>query len=87
MQTVNITMTCGNIFMVSAEHDNEFLIGWRDAGIIAVRVQSHVTNVPLNAGYNVEDLWTNWHKHCFTWKASGSFKVRVFTKMFCFRSE
>ena len=51
------------------------MIGWRDVGIIAVGVQSHFNYAYLNYGYNMEDLWTNWHKHCFTWKASGSFKV------------
>ena len=25
----------------------------------------------------MEALWTNWHKHCFTWKASGRVKVYI----------
>lgn len=27
---------------------------------------------------DVESLWTELHKHCFTWKVSGAFKVSVF---------
>ena len=61
---------------------NEFLIGWREAGIIAVEVQTHITNANLNPGYNMEALWTNWHRHCFTWKASEKFKVCLFIEMF-----
>ena len=53
------------------------MFGWRSAGIIALGVQNHFTNIPLNSGYNMEALWTNWHKHCFTWKASGSVKVYI----------
>ena len=64
--------------------DNEFMIGWRSAGIIAVGVQSHFTNVFLNPAYNMETLWTNWHRHCFSWKASGKFKVMVFVKIYLF---
>ena len=64
-----------------------FLIGWEEAGIIAVEVQSRTTNIPLNSGYNMEALWTKWHKHCFTWKASGSFKVCALIKMLFFPLE
>ena len=49
---------------------------------MAVVEQSHIINVPLNSGYNMEDLWTNWHRHCFTWKASEKFKVCLFIEMF-----
>ena len=51
------------------------MFGWRTAGIIALGVQNYFTNIPLSSGYNMEALWTNWHKHCFTWRASGSVKV------------
>ena len=66
-----------NQFSPFAGQENEFSIGWQDANVIAVRVQSHTTNIDLNPGYNMEVLWTNWHRHCFTWKASGQIKVCV----------
>ena len=65
------------VFFVTGE-DNELLIGWEKAGIIAVVIESRYFNAELKPGYNMEDLWTNWHRHCFTWKAAGSFKVSVF---------
>ena len=70
------------------DQPNEFLIGWKDTGTIAVAVQSHSIDVHLNPGYNMEDLWTNWRKHCFTWKAHRKFKVGVFSNfVFFFRSK
>ena len=86
MQTVKQEWVCEHS-LFSTGKDNGFLIGWRSAGIIAVGVQSRFTNIPLNSGYNMEALWINWHRHCFTWKASGSFKGCVFIKIFCFKSK
>ena len=65
-------------FNSGSSYGNEFMIGWRNPGIITLGVQNYFTNIPLSSGYNMEALWTNWHKHCFTWKASGSVKVNVF---------
>ena len=53
------------------------MFGWRTAGILALGVQNHFTNIPLSSGYSMEALWTNWHKHCFTWKASGLVQVSM----------
>ena len=69
-----------------SEQENELLIGWHEADVIAVEVQSTLTNTNFNPDYNMEDLWTNWHRHCFTWKASKHFMVCLFIEMFCFRS-
>ena len=65
----------GVVSIAGSPYGNEFMFGWRSAGIISLGVQNHFTNIPLSSGYNMEALWTNWHKHCFTWRASGSVKV------------
>ena len=67
----------GKQFSFFTDEDNEFLIGWEEAGIIALVIGSYYINAEVKPGYNMEALWTNWHKHCFTWKASGKFKVCV----------
>ena len=67
----------GSCSIEGSSYGNEFMFGWRSAGVIAIGVQNYFTNIPLSSGYSMEALWTNWHKHCFTWKASGSVKVYI----------
>ena len=79
-QNFNLGLVIQSVFFF-LEQDNEFLIGWENADKITVTMQLDDTNIHLSSGYNLEDLWTNWHRHCFTWKASGQIKVCLFVEI------
>ena len=54
---------------------DEFVIGWSGSERPKVELQNSFTALPLCCGYNVQDLFTGWHKHCFTFKSAGEYKV------------
>ena len=58
-----------------AKHHNEFLLGWDIHKEMALLVHNKGHKIGLDKGLNLENLWRNWHKHCVTWKASGTVKV------------
>ena len=62
--------TC--IVHTSVAQNNELVIGWDSNGVMTLLVNSDIKR--LNA-VNAGDLFVGWHKHCFTWKKSGSIKV------------
>ena len=63
--------------IVGTTHGNEFLIGLSNSRNLSLYVQNSRTDALLDPGYSMDDFWGSWHKHCFTWKASGTFKVRL----------
>ena len=63
--------------IVGTGKGNEFLIGLKNSRTLYIYVQNSRIEVSLDPGYSMDDLWGSWHKHCFTWKASGTFKVRL----------
>ena len=40
-----------------------------------ITIRDKATEIHLTGGYQMTDLVTGWHKHCFTFKAGGSIKV------------
>ena len=58
-----------------ADEDNELLIGWTSGGNMQVLVEGSGTVLSLVDGFQMSELVNGWHKHCFTFKNSGSIKV------------
>ena len=46
-------------------------------GSVVVFVRGVLTQIPLCCGGTLASLWTGWHKHCFTFKAGGDYKVNI----------
>ena len=57
--------------------DNEFIIGLNPAGNLEIHMQAHATTLPLCCNHDINALFNGWHKHCFTYKAGGSYKVKL----------
>ena len=66
---------------------NEFMIGFKNSGTLYIYVQNPRIEVSLDPGYSMDNLWGSWRKHCFTWKASGTFKVRLIFNLSVFYTE
>ena len=58
-----------------ADEDNEMRCVWNTKRNMVIEVRDVATEIPLTGGYQMMDLVTGWHKHCFTFKAGGSIKV------------
>ena len=54
---------------------NEFLIGWNIDSVLEFWVDNVQKLVPLSSSFDMNDLVHGWHRHCFTYKTGGSFKV------------
>ena len=59
------------------ENDNELLFGLNTAKKMVVHQNGAVTTLPLCCGHTIDNLFNGWHKHCFTWKAGGPYKVSI----------
>ena len=54
---------------------NEFLIGWNIDSVLEFWVDNVQKLIPLSSSFDMNDLVHGWHRHCFTYKAGGYFKV------------
>ena len=54
---------------------NEFLIGWNIDSVLEFWVDNAQKLVQLSSSFDMNDLVHGWHRHCFTYKTGGSFKV------------
>ncbi|XP_067950451.1 C-reactive protein-like [Watersipora subatra] len=64
------------ISIATTERSNEFQIGWDKDGNLALEVRYDSIALELMESDDMSNLWDFWHKHCFTWKAGGQFKVQ-----------
>lgn len=62
------------IFALENENDNMLNIQYFYNRVDLVVNNNRASSVTSS---DVEGLWTELHKHCFTWKVSGNFKVSV----------
>ena len=63
------------ISIALSSQSNEFLIGWNIDSVLEFWVDNVQKLVPLSSSFDMNDLVHGWHKHCFTYKTGGSFKV------------
>ena len=61
------------------EGGDELQLGWSKTGMKVI-LQNISTDLSLMGDVSLSDLFTGWHKHCFTWKSGGSYKVCCFIK-------
>ena len=51
-----------------------------------ITIRDKATEIHLTGGYQMTDLVTGWHKHCFTFKAGGSIKVLKYMHVIEFKN-
>ena len=55
-----------------------FAIGWNQEGIMFFANGQLQTTFTPCCGHKMDELWTGWQKHCFTWNSGVSFKVQSY---------
>ena len=71
------------MFILLTEGDDEMAIGWNLSGDMEFELRRHVHLLPYSDHSKelygeMNSLWLNWRKHCFTWRSGGQFRVSLY---------
>ena len=63
-------------YILLVGNSNDLMIGFGDSNTPMLRKRHELYDLGVESTNTLDDRLLGWNKHCFTWKASGQFRVR-----------
>ena len=72
------------VALIISGSTNEHSIGFNGNSEMVFWLRSTQRTLTISTGDTKADLWTGWHKHCFTWRATN--KIEVGQQKLCLKA-